>query len=63
MARGQVRLTAGDKALEPETTIPPESSRTQVTRILTQAEVTPQTSQETKTVASYGEESDTVYTR
>lgn len=63
MARGQVRLTAGDKALDPETTIPLEESCTQVTRILTQGEITPQTSQYTETVASYGEESDIICTR
>lgn len=56
MAHGQVRLTAGDEALDPETTIPPKESSTKVTRIVTQGEITLQTSQETENFASHREE-------
>lgn len=63
MVRGRVRLTAGDEALDPETMIPPEESSTQVTRTLTQGEITPQTTQEAENFASHGEELYTVYTR
>lgn len=63
MVHGRVKLTAGDEALDPKTTIPPEESSTQVTRTLTQGEITPQTSQKAENFASHGEESYTIYTR
>lgn len=44
-----VRLTARDEALDPETTIPPKESSTQVTRIVSQLEIT-QTSQRQRTL-------------